>query len=72
MRDIIWTIITIWVVWKIIDAFRGFSKTRQSHTRVYNNPVNSNNAGQSIDKISEKKGNLKPDAGEYVDYEEIK
>lgn len=73
MRDLIWTIIGIWVVWKIIDAFRSLSASRnnqnytQRDSQTYSSTAE-NNTGTSPPK----KGELKPDAGEYVDYEEIK
>jgi hypothetical protein len=70
MRDIIWTIIVVWVVWRIIDAFRSFShKTSRVNThsnRTYTDQSHGNH------QESSKKGHLKPDAGEYVDYEETK
>jgi hypothetical protein len=74
MRDIIWTIIGLWLLWRIIDAFRSFSssskKVRNSST---NNQNYNQNAGHSDSQSAQpKKGELKSDAGEYVDYEEIK
>ena len=73
MRDIIWTIIGIWILWKIIDAFRSYSSSR--NTSNYRNQQRDNyqdNTQNTSQKPPQKKGELKPDAGEYVDYEEIK
>lgn len=69
MRDIIWTIIIIWVIVRIISAFRSYSspsakKTVKDHQ--HNTDQNTSNNPQP------KKGELKPGAGEYIDYEEIK
>lgn len=76
MYDIIWTIIGIWFLWKIIDAFRtspaaGRSKTyRSPNTEQYTSNTSYNaNTGPSQQT---KKGELRSDAGEYVDYEEVK
>lgn len=73
MRDIIWTIIVIWVVWKLVDAFRTISASKKtSGSTVNSNGYNQqyNTSGSSASKP--KKGELKSDAGEYVDYEEVK
>ena len=70
MRDIIWTVIGIWLLWRIIDAFRSFSS---SSRKAQNNPLNNQNSTESQSHNPQpKKGELKSDAGEYVDYEEIK
>jgi hypothetical protein len=71
MRDIIWTIIGIWILWKLIDAFRSFSSKKPSGNRHTYQDQNQNNTQDNSQK-PQKKGELKPDAGEYVDYEEIK
>ena len=73
MRDIIWTVIIIWVVVKIIGAFRSVSsaskKAQQNsgHSQDY-----TQNTDQTHTSAQPKKGELKSDAGEYIDYEEIK
>lgn len=73
MRDIIWTIIVIWVVWRLIDAFRSISATRKAHSNHSDNQSGNQNYEQSNnDVVTPKKGELKSDAGEYIDYEEVK
>ncbi|HRD40812.1 MAG TPA: DUF4834 family protein [Bacteroidia bacterium] len=73
MRDLIWTIIAIWVVWKLIDAFRSYSaKSTQGSTANNNRTSYNYNTTNQQQNHSPKKGELKPDAGEYVDYEEVK
>ena len=73
MRDIIWTVIIIWVIWRLIAAFRTFSSVSG---RVQNNDGNQqnyqNNTSQDKESTQPKKGELKSDAGEYVDYEDVK
>ena len=73
MRDIIWTVIIIWVIWRVLDLFRGLNQARTSQTNVnqnqnYRHQSNHSNTHQDTPK----KGHLKPDAGEYVDFEETK
>ncbi len=72
MRDVIWTIIVVWVVYQI---YRAIKSTRanvfQKHEHHYNTP----NEGEI--KIDRKAShdNKKPNSdkgGEYVDFEEIK
>jgi hypothetical protein len=74
MRDIIWTIIGIWILWKIIDAFRSYSSSKSSAGHRYNQRQDhyQDTTQETSQKPPQKKGELKPDAGEYVDYEEIK
>lgn len=85
MRDIIWTVILVWLVWKIYEAFKGISKmqtqrvnnqqTRQgNNTSYYNNQQSQRKEGEvKLDSTqSAHKPHFKPGDGEYVDYEEIK
>jgi hypothetical protein len=72
MRDIIWTIIGIWILWKIIEAFRSFSSKKPAGNQYTHHDQTQNNTQDTSQKPQQKKGELKPDAGEYVDYEEIK
>ncbi len=86
MRDIIWTVILVWLVWKIYEAFKGISKmqtqrvnnqqTRQqgnNHT-YYTNQQSQRKEGEvKLDSTqSAHKPHFKPGDGEYVDYEEIR
>lgn len=80
MRDFIWTVIILWVVWKIYDAF--ILVTKSNHKQPFNSqnnqsyqapPSNNKKEGEvKVDKISEKqKPHFKSSDGEYVDYEDI-
>lgn len=83
MRDLIWTIIILWVVFKLISAFKSISVTK---TRVYTNqqnnyrPFTQNQTKQPEGSVTVdvpgQKSNKTPKAnvndGEYVDFEEIK
>jgi len=72
-RDLIWTIIGLWILWRLIDAFRSISSSskRKSSEQSYNDQYQ-NQQQTTYQKPPQKKGELKPGAGEYVDYEEIK
>lgn len=79
MRDIIWTVIILWVVWKIYDAFKLVSKATQKQSfnsqnnQTYQASANDKKEGEvKVNKMGEKqKTHFKPGDGEYVDYEDI-
>ena len=72
MRDIVWTIIVIWFVWKIYDAFKSVSKPK-TQTQGFNKNQTYQKEGEiKIDKNVNMKSHFNPDDGEYVDYEEVK
>ena len=77
MRDIIWTVILIWVVYKIYETFKSAGKTRtqtQGFNSNQNNYYRHSKEGEvKVDgRTSNQKTHFKPEDGEYVDYEEIK
>jgi hypothetical protein len=69
MRDFIWTVIIIWVVYKLVDVFKIMS---QKKTYAYQQ-----DQSQNIDKSFPKKdikSAMQKGAekeGEYVDYEDL-
>lgn len=64
MRDLIWTIIVIWLVWKIYTLFTSVkTKTNSNHSKEGEVKVYTN---------SNSKTHFNPKDAEYVDYEEIK
>jgi len=68
MRDLFYTILVVWIVWRIYVSFSKHKSNNQKTTSY-----NSNRDGKTtIDNIppNKKKGDFK--GGEYVDYEEIK
>lgn len=68
MRDLIWTIIIVWVVWKLYDTFKAISKTKPQRANHY-----SQKEGEvKIDRNVDLKSHYNPDNAEYVDYEEVK
>jgi hypothetical protein len=76
MRDVIWTIIVVWVVYRIYEAIKSsrvYIYNRNEHTHNYNAPKEGE---VKIDaKSQEHHTDRKPNSdkgGEYVDFEEIK
>ena len=73
MRDIVWTVIIIWIVWKIFDAFKNRSKSKtQQGTSNQNNFHNQKEGDVKINYTTNQKAKYNPSDSEYVDYEEIK
>lgn len=77
MRDVIWTVIILWVVWKLYDAFKNVSKARTQTQSQGGNSYQQNSYRQKegevrVDTSAKPKTHFKPGDGEYVDYEEIK
>jgi hypothetical protein len=70
MRDVFYTLLVIWIIWRIIDALsttRARSRSQQSHSEE--------RIGDTTISYTPPSGRQKkkfPDDGEYVDYEEIK
>ncbi len=67
LRWILWTLIIIWLLSKLKDWFGNSS---QSQNTTHNNTSHSQN--QSTTEQSDNSKKLKDNAGEYVDYEDMK
>jgi hypothetical protein len=71
MRDVIWTIIGIWVFYKLYNTF--FSRRsdtvyqKHDHHHYHSGPEVKNNAGRNTSAAGKK-----IDDAEYTDFEEIK
>ena len=72
VRDIVWTFIVIWLVWKIYDAFKSVSKSKTQSQRHNGNQSYQKEGEVKIDKNVNPKSHFNPNDGEYVDYEEVK
>ncbi|MDI1354593.1 MAG: hypothetical protein PSX36_06730 [bacterium] len=74
MKDIIWTLIIIWLIYKVTDVFKGFSKKNVNSQEDVNHEENlrthtSAHNDQDIKSAVRKHLNTE---GEYVDFEEMK
>lgn len=76
MRDIIWTVIIVWIVWKLYESFKTISKpkTQKVYSQTAQQNYSSSKEGKTtVNSSNDKtKSHLDPSIGEYVDYEEIK
>ena len=66
VRDLIWTIIVIWIVWKLYHTFKIASASKHQK----DNSSNLKDGEVIITKSSGQSSNF--DTDDYVDYEEIK
>ena len=78
MRDFIWTVIIIWVVFKIFNLIKGVTVKK---TVIFNNYQGQNSTSKKPEGSVTVEANSKQTSkspkqdlndGEYVDYEEIK
>lgn len=69
MRDIIWTIIVIWLIYKLIDVFKAIS-VKKAPVRSHAQPAQPlHHSKKDLQKAM--RNHLDKD-GEYVDFEELK
>ena len=79
MQEFFYTILAIWVIWKIFGAFsrsgekktsqQYYQQTNHHHHHHYQNP----SQGQvRVEETAKPKSPKSHDDGEYVDFEEIK
>ena len=79
MRDVIWTIIVVWVLYRLYNAFfSGSRKTVVYQKHEHHHYGEDLSAGQAGGKVNvenvspRRKDSKKIDEGEYTDFEEIK
>jgi hypothetical protein len=72
MRDIIWTLIIVWLIYKVAGIFKiNASKSSYSETKQKDSSVNTHKTPEEKD-IKEAIRKHVNKEGEYVDFEEIK
>jgi hypothetical protein len=66
MRDIVWTLIVVWVIYKLVETFKGSGRSayRASSKNTQESRVNFTKNSTPTKKSADSEG-------EYVDYEEI-
>lgn len=69
MRDVIWTIIFIWLAWRIYEIVKQASKKNNNN---YHNYTQQKEGEVKINPPANQKSRFNPNDAEYVDYEEIK
>lgn len=77
MRDIIWTLIIVWLIYKLVDIFKGSAKKSfaGNNSNTQNNQSNTYNSGANYTAKKDTKEAIQKSAdkeGDYIDFEEIK
>jgi len=68
MRDIFYTLLVVWLVWRILNSVSSHRAKKANGEKV--SPKKEGET--TINYVPPKKKGLGDDEGEYVDYEEIK
>lgn len=73
MRDVVWTLIVIWLIYRLVDMFKKKPTQEQNHQNS-NTQFNTNSEKPSTveEKIKNALHKQIDKEGEYVDYEEVK
>ena len=70
MRDVFYTLLVVWIIWRIMNGVNSIK------TKVSSNATRSQNQRKpgetTVDYVPPKAKSKYDDAGEYVDYEEVK
>jgi hypothetical protein len=75
LRDIFWTVIIVWLIYKIVDIFRGAGQKKKyaygQHNETSDNTTNqsTNLTRKDVKSAVQKRADKE---GEYVDFEEMK
>jgi len=75
MRDIIWTLIVIWLIYKLVDIFRGSTKKSFVNNSSSQNTQDQQSQSSNFTTKKVPKEVIQKSAdkeGDYVDFEEIK
>ena len=73
MRDFIWTIIIVWLVYKVVDIFKSNSAKRAFNTNQSRQKTNMHSTSKPEEKdIKDAVKKHLNNEGEYVDFEEVK
>lgn len=76
MKDIIWTLIVVWLIYKVVDIFRAASSkrtfTNTSHQNNQDTGPTVHNTSKPDQDIKNAVKNHLNNEGEYIDFEEVK
>lgn len=79
MRDIIWTLIIVWLVYRLVDVFRSIQAKRSSDSYGSSQNHHANSSRSDSGTAAAPKRDIKTavqkhlnNEGEYVDFEEVK
>jgi hypothetical protein len=71
MRDVIWTLIIIWLVYRLYNIFF-VSSAKQSSSTSNTRTTTSSSTGSPSQRFEKASKKIADNEGEYVQYEEVK
>lgn len=75
MQEFFFTILAIWVIWRIFSSFSGSKTTSQNYQQTnnnYNSKPKQEVGEVKIDTKAVPTAKIPPTEGEYVDFEDLK
>lgn len=72
MRDAFYTILVVWIIWRIVNSISTYRSERTGRTFNSESKSQKKQGDTSIEYIPPTERKYDDDDGEYVDYEEIK
>lgn len=76
MQEFFFTILSIWLIWKLFNAFSGKESTTRTYSQTNtHHHYHSQKQAEGNVRVETKKqptSRIPNDEGEYVDYEEVK
>jgi hypothetical protein len=71
MRDVFYTILVVWVLWRILNGLNAMRSKQGNQNTAANSSARQ--AGETtVNFVPPKKKTVGDDEGEYVDFEELK
>lgn len=75
MQEFFFTILAIWVIWRLFSSFSGSKSSSTNYNQTNNNFYSEPKKQEGeirIEKKTSAESKIPPTEGEYVDYEDIK
>lgn len=72
MKDVFYTILVVWIIWRVLNSVKNYGAARNNHLNDLNQNKRQAEGDTSIKYVPPVKNKIRDDEGEYVDYEELK
>lgn len=72
MKDVFYTILVVWIIWRILNSVKNYGSKTNSNRNDLNQDKKQGDGNTSIKYAPPVKNKIREDEGEYVDYEEMK
>ena len=72
MRDVFYTLLVVWIIWRVLNSISTYGSKRNNHVNNFTQNNTSPKGKTTIEYAPPIKQKISDDEGEYVDYEEVK